>query len=263
MIMKRVLKLIRQRFSYDQSEGKSSLKLRFPYTHILARGDGHFSNPELMQLIDAMPNTDFIFGLAGNANLLRSAEPTLKQARALYAQRQAFGENTPIRLYEEFDYAAKSWDKPHRAILKAEVMALGDNPRFVVTSMRLPDPHTIYTELYCARGNAENFIKFLKCDLSADRTSCTTFLANCMRFLLHSAAYILHQQLRTQALQHTELKSAQPISVILKLFKVATQVKKYKDRVILHLPSAYPFKHLLWQMTERLYLPKPFRFNSS
>jgi hypothetical protein len=248
MIMKRVLKLIRQ---------------HFPDTHILVRGDGHFSNPELMQLIDAMPNTDFIFGLGGNANLLRSAEPTLKQARALYAQRQAFGESTPIRLYEEFDYAAKSWDKPHRVILKAEVMALGDNPRFVVTSMRLPDPHTIYTELYCARGNAENYIKFLKCDLSADRTSCTTFLANCMRLLLHSAAYILHQQLRTQALQHTELKSAQPISVILKLFKVATQIKQYKDRVILHLPSAYPFKHLLWLLTERLYLPKPLRVNSS
>jgi hypothetical protein len=248
MIMKRVLKLIRQ---------------HFPDTHILVRGDGHFSNPELMRLIDAMPNTDFIFGLGGNANLLRSAEPTLKQARALYAQRQAFGENTPIRMYEEFDYAAKSWDTPHRVILKAEVMALGDNPRFVVTSMSLPDPHTIYTDLYCARGNAENFIKFLKCDLAADRTSCTTFLANCMRLLLHAAAYVLHQQLRAQALQHTELKSAQPIRVILKLFKVAAQVKQYKDRVILHLPSAYPFKQLLWLLTERLYLPKPLHVNSS
>jgi len=146
MIMKRVLKLIRQ---------------HFPDTHILVRGDGHFSNPKLMQLIDVMPNTDFIFGLGGNANLLRSAEPALKQARALYAQRQAFGENASIRLYEWFEYAAGSWDKSHRVILKAEVMALGDNPRFVVTSMNLPDPHTIYTELYCARGNAENFIKYL------------------------------------------------------------------------------------------------------
>ncbi len=248
MILARVLKLIRQ---------------HFPDTHILVRGDGHFSNPELMQLIDAMPDTDFIFGLTGNANLLRSAEPVMQQARALYAQRQRIGDNTPIRLYEEFEYAAGSWHKPFRVILKAEVMALGDNPRFVVTSMDLPDPHTIYTDLYCARGNAENFIKYLKCDLSADRTSCTTFLANCMRLILHCAAYVLHQQLRTQALQHTELASAQPISVILKLFKVATQVKQYKDRIILHLPSSYPFKQLLWQLTERLYLPKPLCVNSS
>ena len=203
------------------------------------RGDGHFSNAELIKLIDALPNSDFIFGLAGNSVLNRLAEPTLQHARVLYAQRQSFGDNTSIRLYEEFQYAAGSWHKPCRVILKAEVMALGDNSRFVVTSMDLPDPHTIYTELYCARGNAENFIKFLKCDLAADRTSCTTFLANCMRLLLHCAAYVLHQQLRTQALQYTELKSAQPISVILKLFKVAAQVKQYKDRVILHLPKPF------------------------
>ena len=61
---------------------------------------------------------------------------------------------------------------------------------------------------------------------------------------------------------YTELASAQPASVILKLFKVATQIKQYKGRIILHLPSAYPFKHLLWQLTKRLYLSKPARFNS-
>ena len=248
MILKRVLKLIRQ---------------RFPETHILVRGDGHFSNPELIKLIAAMPNTDFIFGLAGNAVLNRLAKPTLQQARALYAQRQAFGENTAIRLYEEFQYAAGSWHKPFRVILKAEVMALGDNPRFVVSSMNLPEPQTVYAELYCARGQAENFIKQVKCDLASDRTSCTTFLANCMRLILHCAAYVLHQQLRTEALKHTELATAQPNTVILKLFKVAAQVRQYKDRVILHLPSSYPFKHLLWQLTERLFLNRPLRVNSS
>ena len=31
----------------------------------------------------------------------------------------------------------------------------------------------------------------------------------------------------------------------------------------MHLPSSYPFKHLLWQLTERLYLPKPLCVNSS
>ena len=41
----------------------------FPDTHILVRGDGHFSGPELMGLIDAMPNTDFIFGFSSNAKL--------------------------------------------------------------------------------------------------------------------------------------------------------------------------------------------------
>ena len=239
------------------------LRQHFPDTQILIRGDGHFSNPELMQLIDAMPNTDFLFGLAGNPVLNRLAEPTLRQVRALYAQRQACGERASIRLYEEFEYAAGSWHAPFRVVLKAEVMALGDNPRFVVTSMQLPEPHTVYADLYCARGQAENFIKQVKCDLAAGRTSCSTFLANCMRLILHCAAYVLHQPLRTQALQHTELSVAQPNTVILKLFKVAAQVRQYKDRIVLHLPSAYPFKELLRKLTERLYLPKPLIANSS
>jgi len=48
----------------------------------------------------------------------------------------AYGEQLPAssRLYEEFSYAAASWGQPWRVIIKAEVMAAGDNPRFVVTS---------------------------------------------------------------------------------------------------------------------------------
>lgn len=247
MIMARVLKLIRR---------------HFPDTHILVRGDGHFSTPELMRLCDA-PNTDFLFGLAGNSVLNRLAEPAMERARALATTRQSLDEEVSVKLYDEFDYAAGSWHKPFRVVLKAEVMALGDNPRFVVTSMNLPEPQTVYADLYCARGQAENFIKQVKCDLAADRTSCTTFLANCMRLILHCAAYVLHQQLRVHALSHTELAAAQPNTVILKLFKVATQIKQYKDRIVLHLPSAYPFKHLLRTLTERLFLVKPPATNSS
>lgn len=246
MIMQRVLKLLRQ---------------HFPDTLIVVRGDGHFSNPELMQLIESLPNTEFIFGLPGNAVLTRQAEPVMKQARALYRQRHLSGE-TRTRLYSEFQYAAGSWDRPRRVIIKAEVLALGDNPRYVVTSLTAPQPQTAYKELYCARGQSENFIKQLKCDLAADRTSCTTFLANGMRLLLHAAAYVLHQQLRTLVLKHTELAAAQPKTVILKLFKVASQVKQYQDRVILHLPTAYPFKELLGTVTEALFKPGAVGINS-
>ena len=78
-----------------------------------------------------------------------------------------------------------------------------------------------------------------------------------MRLLEHAAAYALHQQLRTQVLQHTELAHAQPSTVITKLFKIAVQVRQFKDRVILHLPTSCPVKQLLQTVTERLFLPKP------
>ena len=140
---------------------------------------------------------------------------------------QAHGERPHVtsRLYEEFSSAAASWAQPWHVILKAEVMAAGDNPRFVVTSWEAPTPQQVDEELSCARGKCENAMKAVQCDLQSDRTSATTFLANAMRLLRSCAAYVLHHALRTHALQHTALAQAQPSTLILTLCKIATQVK--------------------------------------
>jgi hypothetical protein len=236
----------------------SYLRRHWPQTHILVRGDSHFATPEVIDVIANRRLTDFVFGLAGNAVLLRHAAPVLQEARRLHQQRtamaQAYGQRLPVssRLYEEFSYAAAAWSHPWRVVLKAEVMAAGDNPRFVVTSLASPPPQMLYEDLYCARGNCENDIKAVKCDLHSDRTSATTFLANSMRLLLACAAYVLHHALRTHTLQHTALAQTQPSTVMLTLFKVATQIKQYKDRILLHLPSSCPVKALLHRVTALL-----------
>jgi DDE family transposase len=236
----------------------SYLRRHWPHTHILVRGDSHFATPEVIEVIASYRWTDFVFGLAGNAVLLRQAVATLQEARRLHHQRvalaQAHGQAPPTssRLYDEFVYAARSWTRPWRVVLKAEVMSAGDNPRFVVTSLEAPTPQMLYEDLYCARGNCENDIKAVKNDLHSDRTSATTFLANAMRLLLACAAYVLHHALRTHTLQHTALAQAQPSTVILTLFKVATQIKQYKDRILLHLPSSCPVKALLHRVTTLL-----------
>lgn len=247
-IMRRVLKRLRQ---------------VWPDTHIVLRGDGHFSNPELMALTLNDPLTDFIFGLSGNAVLHRTASPLLSEARALHQTRcdnARRAKETPpqrTRCYHDFEYAASSWPQTFRVVLKAEVMALGDNPRYVVTSLDLPSPEALYRDLYCARGQDENYIKMMKNDLACDRTSGHRFLANHMRLFFSAAAYVLHHSLRTEVLVHTELAKAQPATVILKLFKIAVRVVQYKDRVKLHLPSACPVKALLLRLTEMLYLAHP------
>jgi hypothetical protein len=236
------------------------LRRHWPQTHILVRGDSHFATPEVIEVLAHRHLIDFVFGLAGNRVLLRHAEPVMQEARRLHQQRvtlaQAHHASPPTRsrLYAEFAYGAASWSQPWRVILKAEVMAAGDNPRFVVTSLAAPTPQCVYEDIYCARGNCENDIKAVKCDLHSDRTSATTFLANAMRLLLACAAYVLHHALRTQTLQQTALAQAQPSTVMLTLFKVATQVKQYKDRIILHLPSSCPVKALLHRVTALLYL---------
>lgn len=248
-IMKRVLRLIRQ---------------SWPETHIVLRGDGHFSNPELMALSDSDPNMDFIFGLAGNSVLSPKAKPLLARARALhetrceYARRSGERDPAATRLYEDVVYQAGSWPKTYRVVVKAEVMTLGDNPRYVVTSLTDPTPELLYTDLYCARGQDENFIKAVKNDLASDRTSDHTFLANHLRLFYSCAAYMLIHSLRDNTLVHTELAKAQPMSIILKLFKLAVRVIQYKDRIKLSLPSACPVKGLLARVTEILYLvPRP------
>jgi hypothetical protein len=240
------------------------LRRHWPHTHILVRGDSHFATPVLMEVIAHRRWTDFVFGLAGNAVLLRQAEPSLQEARRLHQHRvglaQAHRQAPPTssRLYDEFRYAAQSWAQPWRVVLKAEVMSAGDNPRFVVTSLDTPTPQRLYEDLYCARGNCENAIKAVKVDLRSDRTAATTFLANATRLVLACAAYVLHHALRTHTLQHTALAQAQPSTIMLTLFKIAAQVKQYKDRILLHLPSSCPVKALLQRVTTLLYIgPTP------
>ena len=213
--------------------------------------------------------TDCVFGLAGHAVLRRQAAPTIQAARRLQHPRvalaQAHGQAPPVsrRLYDEFVYAAKSWAQPWRVVLKAAVMSAGDNPRFVVTSLGAPTPPMVYEDLYCARGNCENAIKAVKNDLRRDRTSATTCLAKALRLILACAAYALHHALRTHTLQHTTRAQAQPSTIMLTLFKIATQVKQYKDRILLHLPSSCPVKALLQRVTTLLCAVPELAYNTS
>ena len=242
----------------------SYLRRHWPYTHILVRGDSHFATPEVMEVIASYRWTDFVFGLAGHAVLLRQAAATLQEARRLHRHRvalaHAHGQAPPTssRLYDEFVSAAGSWAQPWRVVLKAEVMQADDNPRFGVTSLAAPTPQMLYEDLYCARGHGENAIKTVKHDLHSDRTSATPFLANAMRLLCACAAYVLHHALRTHTWQHTALAQAQPSTVIVTLCTIAAQIKQYKDRMLLHLPTSCPVKALLQRVTTLLCaVPEP------
>ena len=244
MLVKRVLK--RRRAAW-------------PDTLIILRGDAHFANPELMQVVLEDPQADFIFGLSSNAVLKSLAQPFLETTRR---QHEVRGDNARrhhqpapavTRTYHDLNSAAQTWPQPFRVVLKAEVIALGDNPRFVVTSLDRPTAKSLYCDLYCARGQDENWIKMIKNNLASDRTSAHRFLANHLRLFFACAAYVLHQALRTEVLVHTDLAHAQPATVILKLFKLAVRVVQYKARIKLHLPSSCPVKALLHQVTEILF----------
>jgi len=71
------------------------------------------------------------------------------------AEFEATGEK--VRLFGETNYAAGTWDKERRVIIKSERLEQGLNTRFVVTNLPHP-PQQLYDEVYAMRGDMENRI---------------------------------------------------------------------------------------------------------
>ena len=187
-----------------------------------------------------------VIGLARNPVLEEIAGPLMQEAQRQHAQT-----GVKQRLFAWAEYEAETWDCKRRVIMKAEHTDAGPNPRFVVTS--LPgDAQELYDRLYCARGQAENYIKEQQLGLFADRTSCHDFKANQFRVLLSGFAYILIDHLRRTVLAGTELASAQVDTIRLKLFKIGAVVKASVRRLVLHLSSAYPMQALFQLVCKRL-----------
>jgi DDE family transposase len=158
-------------------------------------------------------------------------------------------------LYGETRYAARRWARKRRIILKAEVLCYPgrsrkDNPRFLVTN--LPHrPATVYTRLYCGRGDMENRIKELQHGVAMDRTSCSRFAANQLRRLFSVAAYVLFQTLQSIA-RGTGLGAAQVWTLREQLVKVAVWVERSVRRIVLHLPHAFPWRDTWQQFAQAL-----------
>jgi hypothetical protein len=218
------------------------LRSAFPDCRLELRADSGFALPEVYQGCERL-EVPYTVSLPKNQVLLRTAEPWMIDAQAIYAE---VGEK--VQLFGEFAYAAQSWNTPRRVIVKAEVMSQGDNPRFLVTNLASGDPEDIY-RCYCQRGDPENRIKELKGDLKADRLSCHRFWANQFRLLLHAAAYVLMQQMRSM-LQHTEFARAQVGTLRLRLLKVGARITESVRRVLVQLPSAYGWASV-WPLLAR------------
>jgi hypothetical protein len=110
--------------------------------------------------------------------VLKRLRAAWHETRCALALQHHPAEPSATRTDHDLEYAAQTWPKAFRGVLKAAVMALGDNPRFVITSLDLPSPEGLYRDLYCARGQDENWIKMIKNDRACDRTSDHRFLAH-------------------------------------------------------------------------------------
>lgn len=214
------------------------LRAAFPEAILRVRLDGGFASPTLFEFLETQ-EVEYVVAMASNPRLEKRARRLMGKARM---RSKATGQTE--HLYGETRYAARSWTRRRRVIIKAEVVRHPgrdpkNNPRFVVTN--LPGaPRTIYEQVYCQRGDMENRLKELHHGLEMDRTSCSRFLANQFRVLLTLAAYILFQELRRRAAR-TTCADAQVTTLRERLIKLAVWVERSVRRIVLHLPATCPW----------------------
>lgn len=213
----------------------------FPQARIRVRLDGGFACAEVFAFLDAQDDVEYAVAMGKNSKLERKAARLMGSARRLSRE----SERTE-HVYGECRYAADTWDRDRRVIIKAEVVRHPgrepkDNPRFVVTNLA-QTPQWIYERIYCQRGEIENRIKELHHGLEIDRTSCTRFWANQFRVLLTAAAYVLMQELRLRAAR-TAFARAQVSTLRERLLKTGVRVAVSVRRIVFHLPASFPDLH--------------------
>ena len=215
---------------------------------IVVRGDSGFCREELMAWCEA-EGVDYLLGLAKNERLKAEIVKEKEEAKAQYQKT-----GRAARLFKEFVYQTReSWSRARRVVAKAEHLEKGENPRFVVTSLRREEwpAQALYEEHYCARGDMENRIKE-QLMLFSDRTSTHYLRSNQLRLYFSSIAYVLLQMLRRLGLEGTELAKAQCSSIRLKLLKIGALIRITVRKVWISLAGGYPYVTLFQQVYEKL-----------
>ena len=226
------------------------LRQAWPEVRIIVRGDSGFCRDGIMSLCEQNEKMDYVFGLAKNERLNKEIEIEMAQAQQLH---KSTGE--AARVFKDFRYRTrKSWSRERRVVGKAEYLAKGANPRFVVTSISSEEKEgrTLYEDFYCARGDMENRIKEQQLGLFADRTSTGWMRSNQLRLYFSSFAYILMQRLRLLGLKGTELAQAQCETIRLKLFKIGAQITVSVRKVWISFSESYPYLGLFQRVFARL-----------
>lgn len=226
----------------------SKVRMIWPKTRIIIRGDSGFSRDEIMKWCE-MNGVDYVLGLAKNKRLEAAIAIEMAEAKK---EHEESGQSA--RVFKDFRYRTlSSWSSERRVVGKAEYLSRGDNPRFVVTSLESDiQARDLYERLYCARGEMENRIKEQQLYLFADRTSTHWIPSNQLRLYFASFAYVIMETLRRLAFAGTEMAAAQCHTIRLKLFKIGAQIRITVRKVWLSISESFPFADLLSRIFARL-----------
>ncbi len=211
-----------------------AIRSHWPEVEILLRADSHYACPEVLDWCEAN-SLDYILGLAPNSTLRRHITGLEKSTAARFEAAPSGGK---VRRFKEFFDAARTWSRVRRIVARVEAGGDGTDSRFIVTNLGHGNGRSLYQELYCRRGQAENHIKAWKTHLAADRTSCPKATANQFRLFLHAGAYWLLWSLRALMPKASSWRVAQFDTLRLRLIKTAARIIEMKTKIKVHLPSS-------------------------
>jgi Transposase DDE domain group 1 len=211
-----------------------AIRAHWPQVEILLRADSHYACPDVMDWCETN-SLDYVFGLAPNSTLRRHVTSLEASSAARFEAAPGGGK---VRRFKEFFDAAKTWSRVRRIVARVEAGGDGTDTRFIVTNLGHGNGRSLYQELYCRRGRAENHIKAWKTHLAADRTSCPKATANQFRLFLHAGAYWLLWSLRALMPKASSWRVAQFDTLRLRLIKTAARIVEMKTKIKVHLPSS-------------------------
>ena len=213
-----------------------AIRSNWPNVQILLRADSHYACPEVLDWCEAN-GTDYVFGVSPTSTLKRHVDALEASTAARF---EADPRGGKVRRFKEFFDAAGSWSRVRRTVARVEAGSDGTDTRFIVTNLGLGSGRSLYQDLYCRRGQAENHIKAWKTHLAADRTSCPKATANQFRLFLHAGAYWLLWSLRALMPKSSSWRVAQFDTLRLRLIKTAARVVEMKTKIKVYLPSSAP-----------------------
>jgi hypothetical protein len=218
-------------------------------TRIIWRGDSHYGRVEAMDWADDNDDTDYIFGLAGNAVLDALVAEIADNLRF----RHAMSRKAKLRTFASFTYKASSWKRPRKVVARLECslqpvpgetgMRQEVDIRYVVTSLEGSAQH-LYENVYCQRGQMENLIKLHKAQLASDRMSCHSATANQVRLVLHTAAFWLMHGVRAAIPKTNPLANGEFATIRERLIKIGARVIEHIARIRVQLPTSCPERAL-------------------
>ncbi|MDQ8194746.1 IS1380 family transposase [Coraliomargarita sp. SDUM461004] len=218
---------------------------------IVLRGDSGFARDAIMDWCERN-GLFYCLGLKRNTRLQAELAPSFE---VLQSDLDAGLLQLPVRRFVEFEYRTlNSWSRRRPVVGKAEVLAKGENPRFVVTNFEAEhfDARALYEDFYCARGDMENRIKEQQQDLFADRTSTHAMASNQLRLWFSAFAHLMLSQLQAIALVGTRLEKATIGTLRLRLFKIAARVKVSVRRIRFELAVGCPDQDVFAQVFKNL-----------